>query len=111
MRQFLADAHYPDSMEDLELARWGEADLKILTDRGVKNRYGFHQISNICLAFQLLVDAIRNDDEPRVFLLTALISHALADQTSFNHEPLTHYATYILGGEGLGIFPSGNGAG
>ncbi|MBR0192748.1 MAG: hypothetical protein IJQ31_11870 [Thermoguttaceae bacterium] len=108
MRQFLADAHYPDSMEDLELTRWGEADLKILTDRGMKNRYGFHQISNVCLAFQLLVDAIRNEDEPRVFLLTALISHTLADQTSFNHEPLTHYATYTLGNEGLGIFPSGN---
>lgn len=108
MRQFLADAHYPDSMENLELARWGEAGLKILTDRGVKNRYGFHQISNICLAFQLLVDAIRNDDEPRVFLLTALISHALADQTSFNHEPLVQYATYTLGNGGLGIFPSGN---
>jgi len=108
MKRFLADSHYPDSQEDLEPARWGEANMKVLTDHGMKGRYGFHQVTNACAAFQLLVEAIRNDDQPRVFMLTAILSHTLADQTSFNHEQLVQYATYTLGGEGLGIFPAQN---
>lgn len=106
MRQFLIDSHYPDNFNEPERERWGENYLNILKERKIKNRHSFHLPEARCLAFELLVKAIRENDSPQVLLLLSLLSHSIADQTSFNHEPLVHYATYVLGREGLNLVPT-----
>lgn len=105
-RQFIHDNHYPDSREKLEKSRWGEANLALFASHGIEDRYGFHSAVGRCVAFQILVDAIRQNRDEEVFLALAVLAHSISDQAACNHEPLIQYVTYTLGQEGLNVSPS-----
>lgn len=103
---FLVDNHYPDSFEPLEPIRWGERNVRFLADRGITNRYAFHHAQNRPLAFQILIQAIREKNDELTFLALAVLSHSLADQAACNHDPLIHFATYGWGRGALDVCPT-----
>lgn len=104
---FLNDNHYPDSLAPMKSeSRFTKEDLAIFGRYNMKVRFSFHSSQGRAIAFERLVEAIRQKDDARVFLFLGILAHSIADQSACNHEPFIHYVTYNLGDEGMKIVPN-----
>lgn len=104
-RRFLEATHLPDN-GDPNL--FGEKCRAYLVSHGMggKSAYGLHKPPLRMALFNALVAAMVDNRDEDVAIVTAALSHALADPYACNHDPIAHYATYIVSPGGLDVVPS-----
>lgn len=102
-RLFLRATHLPDNGDP---ALFGERSRTYLVSHGMeKTTFKLHKPPLRMALFNALVAAMVAGDDGDVAVVTAALSHSLADPYACNHDPIAHYAKYIVSPGGLNVVP------
>ncbi|MDO5579855.1 MAG: hypothetical protein Q4G69_01865 [Planctomycetia bacterium] len=101
IQAFLTYNSYPDSLENVDPNLAGPNAILRMKEFKTQKRFFFHKPEGRCIAFEMLVQSLREKDWNRFVLWLGILSHSTADQISCNHEPLLHFITYCWGEEGM----------
>lgn len=103
-RIFLLATHLPDNGSP---KLFSEKRRAYLVAQGMDEESGVKLHTPILrmALFNALVSAMVDGDDGDVAVCTAALSHALADPVACNHDPVVHYATYLLCGDALNVVP------